>query len=631
MSSSDSLGSNEQTEAAGQTQDLRFSKKHKHHWKRFDKCEPMQCESVELYVDSFKHHEATKELDRSIRVSIPKTLPALYWGSDVEAQLSFDVGDDNVVCTYVADSQRRGRALVLESCDNGAGASDTITSDSVTLNLACSHASFAKVHVKLHELEPCGEMACDPTEIDDGDPCTIDACDADGSVTHTPAADGTSCDDGDACNGHECCVAGKCVNPKVAPLECADETKVVFHSDFDTGAIPSEITPGTARLTGVQGYAGLGTDYKFEGRFLRSATLNRVTLQLNDLPAHDTLDLRFLFAAIDSLDGSGTYPAGENFIISVDDIVIFMESFANAGASKVQSYVPPPGVQLARMVNLGFRANDVCYVDSAYDMGKDPTFLGIVHTASSVTISFEYVGEGAQIIEDESWAFDQLEVSVHKATTCEDCGELPPAVDDNNPCTSDSCDPKLGVLHEPVAAGTSCGAAANACDGPPVCNSEGACVAGTPLSCDDGNACNGVEQCNAATGCVAGTPLDCNDGNACNGVEQCAEATGCVAGTPLDCNDGNACNGVEQCDDATGCVTGTPLSCDDGDACNGVEQCDDASGCKSGTPPIVEDDNPCTIEMCDPLLGVVRMNAPDGMLCNGPNNSCEDGECLPFS
>ena len=80
---------------------------------------------------------------------------------------------------------------------------------------------------------------------------------------------------------------------------------VVFQTDFN-GALPSAISPGSALLTGVQGYAGLGpAGNQFGGNFLRSATGNTITLQLNGLPAHDTISLEFLFAAIDSLDGPG--------------------------------------------------------------------------------------------------------------------------------------------------------------------------------------------------------------------------------------------------------------------------------------------------------------------------------------
>ena len=187
---------------------------------------------------------------------------------------------------------------------------------------------------------------------------------------------------------------------------------IVFSSNFDGGSIPTEISPGTATLTGVQGYAGLGpTGNQFAGSFLRSATGNVVTLQLTGLPAHTSLNVLFLFAAIDSLDGTGTFPAGDFFDVAVDGTVFFSHSFANALESQVQSYVPPPGVQLARRVDLGFSQGSF-FLDSAYNLAADPVFSNIPHTASSATITFLIRGEGAQSLDDESWAMDNLVVSV---------------------------------------------------------------------------------------------------------------------------------------------------------------------------------------------------------------------------
>ena len=75
----------------------------------------------------------------------------------------------------------------------------------------------------------------------------------------------------------------------------------VFSTNFD-GALPTELTPGTATLTGVQGYAGLGpTGNQFGGNFLRSATGNVVTLNLTNLPVHDTISLAFLLDRRDRL------------------------------------------------------------------------------------------------------------------------------------------------------------------------------------------------------------------------------------------------------------------------------------------------------------------------------------------
>jgi hypothetical protein len=115
----------------------------------------------------------------------------------------------------------------------------------------------------------------------------------------------------------------------------------VFFSDFN-GTLPSQIAPGSATLTDVQGFAGLGpTGDQFGGNFLRSATGNTVTLSLTGLPTHDTISLAFLFAAIDSLDGTGQFPAGDFFKIVFDGTTLFSESFANATPTQIQSYVAP--------------------------------------------------------------------------------------------------------------------------------------------------------------------------------------------------------------------------------------------------------------------------------------------------
>jgi hypothetical protein len=70
--------------------------------------------------------------------------------------------------------------------------------------------------------------------------------------------------------------------------------------------------------------------------------------------------------------------------------------------------------------------------------------------------------------------------------------------DDGNPCTTDACDAAGSCTHAPVADGTSCGAG-DPCHGSGRCNA-GACVAGAPVSCDDGNACT-VDSCDATEGC----------------------------------------------------------------------------------------------------------------------------------
>jgi len=186
----------------------------------------------------------------------------------------------------------------------------------------------------------------------------------------------------------------------------------VFFTDFDT-TIPAEISAGTATLTGVQSYAGLGpAGNQFGGTFLRSATGNTVTLLLTGLPQHSAINLEFLFAAIDSLDGTGTFPSGDFFNVTLDGVSVFRESFANALPSQIQSYVPPPGVELARHADLGFSGPGSFYTDSAYDLGADPVFHNLAHTGTHATFTFQIEGVGIQDLNDESWAMDNLRVSV---------------------------------------------------------------------------------------------------------------------------------------------------------------------------------------------------------------------------
>lgn len=188
---------------------------------------------------------------------------------------------------------------------------------------------------------------------------------------------------------------------------------VVFFSDFEAGAMPAQIDPGSAALTGVQDFAGLGpSGNQFGGSFLRSETANVVTLTLTGLAPHDSLSIGLLFAAIDSLDGTGTFPSGDYFHVRVDGVTIFRESFANALESQIQSYVPPPGVELARHVDLGFGGPGSFYRDSAYNLGADPAFQNIAHSASTAVITFQIEGVGNQNLSDESWAMDRLSISV---------------------------------------------------------------------------------------------------------------------------------------------------------------------------------------------------------------------------
>lgn len=188
--------------------------------------------------------------------------------------------------------------------------------------------------------------------------------------------------------------------------------ETVFSADFESG-LPTQLAVGQAAVEGVQGFAGLGSaGNTFDGSFLRSPTGNEITLTLDSLPAHTHISLGFLLAAIDSLDGTGSFPQGDFLRITLDGVEVFRESFANAADYQVQSYVAPPGGVLARRVDLGFQGPGSYYTDSAYDFFIEPRLQDIAHSASTATFTFLIEGPGVQALDDESWAMDKLTVSV---------------------------------------------------------------------------------------------------------------------------------------------------------------------------------------------------------------------------
>ncbi|MCL2825040.1 MAG: hypothetical protein FWD57_13710, partial [Polyangiaceae bacterium] len=156
----------------------------------------------------------------------------------------------------------------------------------------------------------------------------------------------------------------------------------------------------------------------------------------------------------------------------------------------------------------------------------------------------------------------------------------------------------------------------NVCNGEEACDGSGNCIPGKPLTCVTENPCLEA-TCDPLTGCTASPkPIgtSCSDGNPCNGEETCDGSGACAPGSPPIVDDGNPCT-VDTCDPVLG-VLHEPLSggasCSDGDACNGEEFCDGYGTCLQGEPPPIDDGDPCTIDLCDPITGVshTRLNTP---------------------
>ncbi len=185
-------------------------------------------------------------------------------------------------------------------------------------------------------------------------------------------------------------------------LASARPDTTVFSTDFESGA-PAE-WGGTFNVELTQGLSAFGFDRQFSRN--AAAPAQPTTLTLTNLPAHDSVSIKFLLAIIDSWDGDGGNPGPDSFNIAVDGNTVFSHTFASASGSS--NYNAPAGVFLGAG-NFGFNS----WNDYVYDLGLDPTLSGIAHTASTLTIDLYASGPGWQGFDDESWGVDNVVVSVN--------------------------------------------------------------------------------------------------------------------------------------------------------------------------------------------------------------------------
>ena len=193
--------------------------------------------------------------------------------------------------------------------------------------------------------------------------------------------------------------------------------------------------------------------------------------------------------------------------------------------------------------------------------------------------------------------------------------------DDQNPCTQNSCNKVTGCFFQDLDK--------IPCDDGDVCTKTDQCQKGKCLGitnqCDDNNSCTS-DSCNDQTGECVNTPLDtkpCDDGNACTEGDQCTKDK-CVSGKYPNCSDGNVCT-LDVCDKAIGCFSKphtSTVKCDDGDKCTQTDLCK-GSKCVPGQKTNCNDNDVCTIDSCDTQTGSCINKA----VTNGDQFCTDNNEC----
>lgn len=175
-----------------------------------------------------------------------------------------------------------------------------------------------------------------------------------------------------------------------------------YQADFNSG-LPAEFTVSNFAVGAVNSRARPDADYLdygFSGNWLRTSTAGTqtATVTLTDLPPHTWVDLDFLLAVLDSMDGNEG-----PFTVKIDGQTIFSQAFLG-------SFAPGAPIELVRNVQLGGNLGaDPWWRDSAFHLGLLPAFSNIPHSASTMTIEFS-AGVN-QDFTDESYAIDNLTVS----------------------------------------------------------------------------------------------------------------------------------------------------------------------------------------------------------------------------
>ena len=484
-----------------------------------------------------------------------------------------------------------------------------------------------------------------PVVCDDLNACTDDSCDPVTGCMFTNN-DLNDCSDGDACNGAETCSAGVCLTG--TPLACDDGNACTAdRCDAGLGCVNDPLTGTSCDDGNACTDADVCTDGVCGGTAIGGCQTCSVDGDCDDADACNGLE-----TCVGGVCQPGTPLVCDDGNPCTDDgcdPAVGCVSVANDandcqdadvcnGAESCVAGICQPGTPLA------CDDGNPCTDDSC------DAILGCQSVNNTAACDDNTICNGLETCVDGTC----------QAGTPLDCN-------DNNPCTIDRCDAVLGCQNVPVADGTSCDDG-DICNGSEVCGA-GSCLPGVALDCDDGNLCTD-DLCDAVLGCqnINDNTNSCDDGDVCNGAESCSDGV-CLSGTPLVCDDANACtddscdsingcqfvnNDANVCDDGDPCTgndacsggncagvaipgcfnCSTNSDCNDGDACNGSESCV-GGRCEAGTPLLCEDGNPCTDDRCDAVAGCRNVannsnSCDDGNVCNG-SEQCVSGVCNSVS
>ncbi len=193
----------------------------------------------------------------------------------------------------------------------------------------------------------------------------------------------------------------------------------VYSNNFDgtvtSGGGASGVLSGVITTESVASYSGLGpVGNQFGGNMLRNATTGNpasgTILTLTNLPAHNSIDINFLLAIIDSWDSTNGNPAPDFFNVTLDGAApaLIQHTYANTSGSITNTTGTDIGSGCGTRGFSGF-------CDRAFDTSTEGA-LNVAHSGSTATIRLFASGAGWQGGTDESWGIDNFTVVINTVT-----------------------------------------------------------------------------------------------------------------------------------------------------------------------------------------------------------------------
>ncbi len=418
--------------------------------------------------------------------------------------------------------------------------------------------------------EKCVTDACKgkATDCDDLNPCTSDACDKVKGCVHNDVPG--PCNDGDECTEADACDLGKCKGKVFDPdVKCSDNNACTADTcDKNKGCVNTPAASGTKCDDG------------------------------NGCTVGDVCE-------------AGVCNSGTNTCACTNDSQCAGAedgNFCNGTLFCDKSKIP-----------FACKVNPATIVTC--DTSKDTFCATTLCVPGTGKCEVSKKADGTSCDADQSLCTkdDQCQTGV-----CTPGAKL--SCDDKNPCTDDVCDPTEGCKF--IANTAPCDADGDACTESDICL-EKLCTAGKNKVCNDNEPCT-TDSCDKADGSCKTTNLStaCDDGNACTEGDKCGDKAGkwtCVSGVGPDCDDKNPCT-KDSCDKTNGC-TNTPDNAATVPCYSADPKTQDKGICKAGTKACLNGkvQDTCTGEVT-PAQDETCGNSKDDT-CNGQT----DEGCKPTS